>query len=104
MLRVTDCIADHLLSPATEWQYVTDQIKAALMHAHLSSDRDHNLTHLLIALQITMRLNNLVESGKGFRDDRVQLAGGESVEDKPLGHFKPLRIARDLEEHIPAHG
>ena len=51
-----------------------------------------------------MRLNNLVETGKGFRDDRLQLARDESVEDEALGHFKPLRIARDLEEHIPAHG
>jgi hypothetical protein len=30
-LRVADCIADRLLSPATEWQHVADQIKAALI-------------------------------------------------------------------------
>ena len=31
-------------------------------------------------------------------------ARGESVQDEALGHFKPLRIACNLEEHIAAHG
>src|SRR5262249_40210504 len=67
-----------------------------------TSNSHDDLADLLVRLEVTMSLDDLLER-ESPGDDRLEAAVRETAVDELLGAFQPFRITGDLHHHVAAN-